>query len=523
MPTPFIRVTRRPASGLGATRIRQIGSRRRRRASLSIARAPSSRQGEPQFVVGDRRGESGGALARRRARRRGRAMRLAGRGERPLAERDAADAAPAEMGVDALDDDRRGVLRLERERRVDAQHQRRRRDRIRVLARAARRPLDLRRLGVARDVGADDVGPVGDQAHLAEAARGERRRDDAGEQRPDLRRLRARLADRRFLHRAAAASLSAMDASLAPRRAALKPQPARPPPARLVGRQSPRPAVARRAGRDARSLSRLAVGSPAAADDRRRRRALLRALPPALAAGRGARRRFARRGDRGLRRARLLRAGAQSPRLRPGDCAARRPLPRQRGGLAGAAGRRRLHRGGGGGDRLRRKGRGGRRQRRAHHGAAAGAADAVAAGARGDRRGDGGACPRRPAGRLRPGADGPRRDGLPAAQSRLRRLPAERRLRGGARRRARILSAPRAPPRRGRSASAPPISPSAATAPSSPAAGRPRACSARRSNCRGRHGGRPKTAARARRGRSRRAGGACRAKSSRSSPISRCG
>ena len=64
---------------------------------------------------------------------------------------------------------------------------------------------------------------------------------------------------------------------------------------------------------------------------------------------------------------------------------------------------------------------------------------------------------------------------------------------------ARILSAPRrrqgaAGPLRRRLFRRP-----GATAPSSPAAGRPKACSARRSNCRGRHGGRPKTAARARR------------------------
>ena len=343
--------------------------------------------------------------------------------------------------------------------RVDAQHQRRRRDRSRVLARAARRPLDLRRLGVARDVGADDVGPVGDQAHLAETARGERRRDDAGEQRPDLRRLRARLADRRFLHRAAAASLSAMDASLAPRRAALK-----------------QPSLARRllAWWDVHRRDLPWRAAPGETPDPYRvwlSEILLQQTTAAAAAPYYAR--FLERWPRvealaaasldevieafaGLgyyARARNLHACAQEIARRggrfPDSEAALRALPGVGAYTAAAVAA-------------------------IAFGEPAAAVDGnvarimarlaalptpLAAGARGDRRRDRGARPRRPAGRLRPGADGPRRDGLPAAQSRLRRLS---RSAPTARRRSPaspnpIPAAP--PPRRGRSASAPPISP----------------------------------------------------------------
>src|SRR5579871_1236667 len=38
---------------------------------------------------------------------------LAASADRPLADRDAADAAPAEIAIDAFDDDRRGMLQLD--------------------------------------------------------------------------------------------------------------------------------------------------------------------------------------------------------------------------------------------------------------------------------------------------------------------------------------------------------------------------------------------------------------------------
>ena len=141
----------RAFQGGGETRNGQLSSPRARRRSLSIARAPRRVNALAQPVVGDRLGDRGGALARGFARGRRGAAGLARCGERPLAQRDPADAAPAQMGVDPRDDDRRGVLRLQREGRVDAQNQGRWAPARRGLLGAARRPLDLRRLGVARD------------------------------------------------------------------------------------------------------------------------------------------------------------------------------------------------------------------------------------------------------------------------------------------------------------------------------------------------------------------------------------
>ncbi len=125
---------RHAASGERARggRFRQLGSRRRRRASLSMARAPS-RAKAPRNSSSAIGAASAAARCLAAALGAGGARAAGGSGERPLAEGDAADAAPAEMGVDPLDDHCRGVLRFEREGRVDAQHQRRRRDRVRVL------------------------------------------------------------------------------------------------------------------------------------------------------------------------------------------------------------------------------------------------------------------------------------------------------------------------------------------------------------------------------------------------------
>ncbi len=129
------------------------------------------------------------------------------------------------------------------------------------------------------------------------------------------------------------------------------------------------------------------------------------------------------------------------------------------------------------------KGGAGRRQYRAHLVPALRNRNADRCRAPPDRRGRGFADAGRSSRRLRAGADGHRRDDLPAAQSRLRRLPAAR----GAPpwRWARPPPFPAAAPsRRSRFASARPFSRVAPTAPSSRAAARPRDCSARRSNCR---------------------------------------
>ena len=121
-----------------------------------------------------------------------------------------------------------------------------------------------------------------------------------------------------------------------------------------------------------------------------------------------------RGGDRRLRRARLLFAGAQSARLREGDRAARRQFPDQEAELARPAGRRRLYGGGDSGDRLRPPAAPVDGNIARDPGAAARRSiDAVAqakariAAARRRSRPP----PRR---RLRPGADGHRRDDLPA-------------------------------------------------------------------------------------------------------------
>ena len=100
---------------------------------------------------------------------------------------------------------------------------------------------------------------------------------------------------------------------------------------------------------------------------------------------------------------------------------ARRPVSCRRGGAAGASRRRRLHRRGDRGDRLRPSGRAGRRQYRAHPRPSDRPRDADRRFAEGDR----GRGPRAqpPASRRRfcPGADGHRRDPLPAPRRRTAR------------------------------------------------------------------------------------------------------
>jgi len=84
-----------------------------------------------------------------------------------------ADGAPAEEGVDALDDQRLAVLQLDRQRsRGDADDQR-------AAAFALRRPVDLLRLAAGGELGADDQRPFclktgGGEAALAGEGGGQR-------------------------------------------------------------------------------------------------------------------------------------------------------------------------------------------------------------------------------------------------------------------------------------------------------------------------------------------------------------
>src|SRR5208337_3554449 len=78
-----------------------------------------------------------------RARRRGLWRAFYGAVKRSLAKSDLADAAPAQMRVDAFDDDRSRMLDLQREGALDAQDQgRQRRRRVRIAPRRSR-PLHL--------------------------------------------------------------------------------------------------------------------------------------------------------------------------------------------------------------------------------------------------------------------------------------------------------------------------------------------------------------------------------------------
>ena len=103
------------------------------------------------------------------------------RRQRALPEGDLVDASPAEMRVHPVDDDRRVVLRLEREGAFDPEHQGRGSDRrVGIAFGGPRRPLQLDRPGVTRNRFTDDRRPVGDQARLAQAPRGQRLGDQPG-------------------------------------------------------------------------------------------------------------------------------------------------------------------------------------------------------------------------------------------------------------------------------------------------------------------------------------------------------
>ncbi len=88
--------------------------------------------------------------------------------------------------------------------------------------------------------------------------------------------------------------------------------------ARLVRPAPPRPALARPAGRNRRSVPGLAERDHAPADHCASGHTLLRQIPRPISEPRGARRRARRGGDGGLGRPRLLRPRPQPARLRQG-------------------------------------------------------------------------------------------------------------------------------------------------------------------------------------------------------------
>ena len=91
--------------------------------------------------------------------------------------RDPTDRLPAEEAIDPLQDQIRLVLHLDRRRSLDPQHERRG---LGWLAVHSPPPLQLDRLGVSGNVGADDVRPARDQFGRCEALLGEGFREEAG-------------------------------------------------------------------------------------------------------------------------------------------------------------------------------------------------------------------------------------------------------------------------------------------------------------------------------------------------------
>src|SRR5215207_3898879 len=128
-------------------------------------RSAAAAAAEPGVVLGRK-------LRQRRARR-------PGPRHRALLQDQPADAAPAVMGVDALDEERREVLQLEREGALDAHDQRRRlRPRVGVGPPAAR-PFEPDRARKRRQPVAGDLGPGRDHVGSREALRAERRAEAA--------------------------------------------------------------------------------------------------------------------------------------------------------------------------------------------------------------------------------------------------------------------------------------------------------------------------------------------------------
>src|SRR4051794_24760164 len=108
--------------------------------------------------------------------------------QRRLANLYPANRAPTEKPVHPVEDDAGHVLDLERNRSLDSQHQR---GRIGIILVHAPRPDHPHRLGMIRDVGADDLGPVRHQAGLGKALLRERAGDGLAGQLAQEARLRA--------------------------------------------------------------------------------------------------------------------------------------------------------------------------------------------------------------------------------------------------------------------------------------------------------------------------------------------
>ena len=186
LPAPFMRAIERPASGWREVKpsvsLGRSGAPRPAQADRAVdSLRAEPRDGVAQAVILDRRRDGArGGFGRFGRNWRGAALFL-DRGQRTLPEGDLADTPPAEMGVDPGHDHRGAVLRLEREGAFDPQHEGRRNiRRIGIALRGPGRPLQFDRPRVTRKRLTDDGRPVGDQAPLAQASRGQRLGDQSG-------------------------------------------------------------------------------------------------------------------------------------------------------------------------------------------------------------------------------------------------------------------------------------------------------------------------------------------------------
>ena len=306
-----------------------------RRADLSIARAPSRATASRKSSFSIRRGGGARGGFGRVGRGRRDAAPILERRQRPLAEGDLVDAAPAEMGVHPGDDDRGAVLRLERECALDPEHQ----------GRGLRRRFGVASWRPAAATGARSAGRDG---------RRSRRRSPASRRSGSLRRGRARPAPPTMSPGVNSAS------RLAPRRAGFII-------ARAWGEGLAQVVMSANVSALGGKAKRKAIVARTLRWWDRHRRALAWRAPPdetpdpyrvwlsevllqqttaqaatpyyqafiaTMAAGRGSGRRSARGRDRRVRRPRLLFAGAQPARLRTGNRSPRRAISERGGGPA---------------------------------------------------------------------------------------------------------------------------------------------------------------------------------------------
>ena len=246
---------------------------------------------------------------------------------------DLVDASPAEMRVHTSQDHLGAVLRLERESALDPQHQGCGNDwRVRIAFCSSRRPLQLDRPGVARKRVTDNGLPIGDQACFAQAARGHRLGDQPGREFSQPLGAAPRALHHRFGTESEDTGHEVEWHERQCRRAGVRGKAKDDccPHACLVGLSPSHAPVACGTWGNARSLSRLALRSPAAADDGTGGDALLSGLHCEMATSRGSGSGFARSRNERVCRSRLLFASAELARVRQGNRPARRSIS-QRG------------------------------------------------------------------------------------------------------------------------------------------------------------------------------------------------